>query len=178
MVNYENSFIYKIVCNDENIKSCYVGATTGFNSRKNSHKMTCHNENAPNHNIKLYKFIRENGGWNNWKMVLIEEVCCENKLELSKKEREYMESLEADLNTNKAYITREEKNKNSLEYYHSHKAIIKEQRAEYFKQYNDRTKEQRREYYKEYNKREDVKARNRYLYFKKKRERQLMENNE
>ena len=178
MVNYENSFIYKIVCNDENIKSCYVGATTGFVSRRNQHKMTCHNENAPNHNIKLYKFIRENGGWNNWEMVLIEEVSCENKLELSKKEREYMETLEADLNTNKAYITREEKNKYSLEYYHSHKELLKEQRAEYFKAYNDRTKEQRREYYKEYNKREDVKARNRYLYFKKKRELQLMANSE
>ena len=177
MVNYENSFIYKIICNDENIKSCYVGATTSFILRRNQHKMTCNNENAPNHNIKLYKFIRENGGWDNWKMVLIEEISCENKLELSKKERVYMESLEADLNTNKAHITREEKNKNSLEYYHSHKAIIKEQRAAYFKRYNERTKEQRKEYYKEYNNREDIKARCRYLYLKKKRE-ILMANNE
>ena len=178
MIDYLNSKIYKIICKNDDIESCYVGATTNFNQRKNNHRMTCNNENAKNHNTKLYRFIRENGGWDNWKMVLIEDYSCEDKTELRKKEREVMESLEADLNTNKPYVSKAELNKTSLDYYHANKETIKLKRGDYFKEYNERTKKQRKEYYEEYNKRDDIKAYNRYLYFKKKREKEIMENSE
>ena len=37
---------YKFVCNDENIKSCYVGSTSNFKARKNQHKNGCLNDLA------------------------------------------------------------------------------------------------------------------------------------
>jgi hypothetical protein len=33
-INYENTIIYKIVCNNLNINDCYVGHTTDFTRRK------------------------------------------------------------------------------------------------------------------------------------------------
>ena len=40
-INYENAIIYKIVCNDLNIKDLYVGHTTDFIRRKYDHKKRC-----------------------------------------------------------------------------------------------------------------------------------------
>ena len=64
-IDYSNTLFYKIVCNDLNIKECYVGHTTSFRKRKTVHKNTCNNPNVECHNMPLYKFIRANGGWDN-----------------------------------------------------------------------------------------------------------------
>jgi hypothetical protein len=56
--------IYEITCLDENIKEHYIGHTKNFKERIQRHK--CISENSKKYNIKLYKFIRENGGWANW----------------------------------------------------------------------------------------------------------------
>ena len=93
MVNYQNSIIYKICCRDVTIKDIYIGSTTNFNRRKQGHKQRC-----ITHNYKIYQFIRENGGWENWDMVLIENYSCNNKLELEKKERENIEKYNSKLN--------------------------------------------------------------------------------
>ena len=37
-INYSNTIIYKIVCNDLNIKDLYRGSTTDFHNRKSNHK--------------------------------------------------------------------------------------------------------------------------------------------
>ena len=37
-IDYSNTIIYKIYCKDENVKNIYVGHTTDFEVRKNSHK--------------------------------------------------------------------------------------------------------------------------------------------
>ena len=56
MMNYSNCVIYKIVCNDENVKDLYVGHSTNFCNRKGWHEV-----NSTHKNQKLYKVIRENG---------------------------------------------------------------------------------------------------------------------
>jgi len=38
IINYTNTIIYKIVCNDLNITDLYVGSTTDFTNRKYNHK--------------------------------------------------------------------------------------------------------------------------------------------
>ena len=45
-INYETTPIifYKFVCENPEIKSCYVGQTTNFQQRKSSHKYRCNNE--------------------------------------------------------------------------------------------------------------------------------------
>ena len=66
MIDYVKTIIYKICCNDETIKECYVGHTTNFKQRKIEHKFACCNENSKSYNCKVYSFIRDNGGFNNW----------------------------------------------------------------------------------------------------------------
>ncbi len=44
MVNYSKGLVYKLCCNDTNIKDIYVGSTTNFIRRKSDHKSACDNE--------------------------------------------------------------------------------------------------------------------------------------
>ena len=75
-IDYSNTIIYKICCNDITITDCYVGHTTNFSQRKSQHKSSCNNENSEQYNSFVYKFIRENGGWDNWNMIEIERLSC------------------------------------------------------------------------------------------------------
>ena len=96
--DYSKSLIYKLCSNDTDITDIYVGSTTNFNYRKYNHKSCCYNEKNRSYNYNLYKFIRENGGWEEWNMILIEYYPCKTKLELEKKEREIIENLKSTLN--------------------------------------------------------------------------------
>jgi predicted GIY-YIG superfamily endonuclease len=64
-IDYQNTIIYKIVCNDLDVPFLYVGFTTDFTKRKNRHKTSCNNSNSEAYNFKIYSFIRSNGGWDN-----------------------------------------------------------------------------------------------------------------
>ena len=97
-INYDNTYFYKICCKDINIKEIYIGQTTDFTRRKYSHGHACYNDKRPDYNMRVYKFIRDNGGWDNWDMILIENCKCENRLYVLRKEREYIEQFEATLN--------------------------------------------------------------------------------
>ena len=135
MPNYQNGLIYKLCCKDTNITDIYIGSTTSFRHRKTKHKSDCNNEKSHSYNCNVYKFIRENGGWENWDMILIEYYKCDTKLELEKREREVIENLKPSLNNRIPTRTKKEytklwyeKNKDNKEYY--------KQRKEYHKQYN------------------------------------------
>jgi hypothetical protein len=132
-MDYSRTIIYKIVCNDLKIKDCYVGATTEFTKRKNSHK---HRYNEINE-IKVYQFIRANGGWDNWTMVMIEEYPCKSKLESDMRERYWLEILKAELNNNVPNRTKQERYEDNKietlekakEYRQENKELIKERDA-------------------------------------------------
>lgn len=111
IMNYENTFIYKICCKDVTITEVYVGHTTNFKQRKSGHKLNCNNEKNKNYNCFVYKFIREHGGWYNWDMVLIENINCKCRLEALQQERYYVEILNASLNSISSSITKNIKNK-------------------------------------------------------------------
>ena len=66
-------FIYKIFCNDENIKDIYIGQTKNFEIRKAEHA-----RESDSSDLKLYKKIRENGGWKNWSMIKLNVYECKN----------------------------------------------------------------------------------------------------
>ena len=100
-MDYSKTKLYKIVCRDLTIKDCYVGHTTDFASRKSDHKRNSINEKSNQYNVPLYNFIRDNGGWDNWDMVLIETRNCSSMLEALKFEREYFEMFNATLNIKK-----------------------------------------------------------------------------
>ena len=98
-IDYSNTVIYKIVCNDLSITECYVGSTTDFVRRKQRHKNDCLNEKDRKYNYKVYKTIRETGSWENWTMVEIEKYPCKDANEACAKEREWFERLNSTLNT-------------------------------------------------------------------------------
>jgi hypothetical protein len=157
-IDYSKVFIYKLCCNDISIKDIYVGHTTNFEQRKNSHKRNCE---ILEKNTRVYKFIRENGGWSNWSMVLIENYDCVNKYEAVMRERYWIENLQANLNCNNPIATKEEKEKQKKDWYEENKEDIlqkakenyeenKEHKLEYQKQYTEQNKEKIKEYQQEY----------------------------
>ena len=134
-INFDSCVIYKIVCNDLNVKELYVGSTTDFPKRKSQHKSSCNNNNNKEFNRKLYEMIRANGGWNNWVMLEIEKYPCTDSNEARTRERYWYEKLNAQLNMVKPIITKEE---------------LKEYHKEYRKQYNENNKDKINEKAKEY----------------------------
>ncbi len=98
-IDYSNTIIYKITCKDPNTKDVYVGHTTNFVQRKHAHKQGCTNAKSSNYNCKLYEVIRNNGGWSNWKMEIINFFDCKDHYEARKKEQEYFNLLNATLNS-------------------------------------------------------------------------------
>lgn len=138
-IDYSKTIIYKLVCNDLSITDCYVGHTTGFTKRKATHKSNCRNENSKEYNHKVYQFMRENGGWDNWNMVQIEEYNCNNKREAESRERYWYEELNGTLNS--IYPARTKK-----EYIEDNKEKIKQQKKEYDEQNRETQKEYRKQY--------------------------------
>ena len=157
--DYSKTHFYKIVCKDTSITDCYVGHTTDFTKRKRQHKSCCLNENDSHYNVFLYDFIRKNGNWNNWDMVLIKTIKCENGLEARSIERKYYEELKASLNKDTPNQTKKEwEDKQSDEW--------KEGRKEYLRNHyhqNKETYKQRREENKEH-----IKEQKQQYYLKKK----------
>jgi len=122
-------YIYKI-CSDDLSDYVYVGSSKAFRERKRQHKYDCINENSIKHNRKLYTTIRENGGWDNFRMVLLEE-CGEISFTQARiKEEEWRVKLNANLNSQKCHRTEEE---------------LKEYNKEHYKEYNKEYKKKNKE---------------------------------
>ena len=167
---------YKFVCQNEEIQSSYVGSTVDFTKRKAVHKSACNNENHKKHHLQIYQMIRDNGGWDNWKMLEIESRPVKDKREAERIEQEWIDKLKADMNTQKAFgaETIEEYHK---QYYIENADNIKEQQKQYRienadkrNQYIidniDRLKDYRKQYY--IDNLDKIKEQNRQTYLKKK----------
>ena len=157
-INYSKTFIYKLCCNEPDIKDIYVGHTTNLIKRKNQHKTACNT----NKSFKVYFVINEHGGFDNWSMIQLEEFSCNNKREAEAKEREWIEKLNASLNSSNPYAQYVE---NPVEYqkkwYEQKKDIILENKKinynenkgkniEYQKEYYQENKDKIKDYLKEY----------------------------
>jgi len=103
VMDYQKTIIYQFKCNDDTITDIYVGHTTNYLKRRQGHKNDCNNPNGKRYNYKIYKTIRENGGWDNWKMLEICKYPCLDKREAEKKEEEVRMELKAKLNTNRCW---------------------------------------------------------------------------
>jgi hypothetical protein len=147
-MDYSHTIIYKICCKDISIDDIYIGHTTNFIQRKQSHKTNCCNENSNNYNLYVYKFIRENGGWNNWSMIQLENYNCNNRRESEMRERYWIETLKATLNCNNPFTTKEEKEKQKQDWYEEKKDYILQKAKEHYEE----NKEQKIEYQKQYSK--------------------------
>jgi predicted GIY-YIG superfamily endonuclease len=99
MIDYSKTIIYKIVSKDLNNNYIYVGSTTDFAKRKSAHKCSCTKENSKYYNFKVYKMIRENGGWDEFEMLEIEKYPCNDSNESAARERYWKEHFNANMNT-------------------------------------------------------------------------------
>lgn len=96
--------MYRISINNYN----YIGHTTNFTQRKNSHKSRCINDNNKYHNFILYKTIREQGGWDCCEMVPIEEYECDTIIQARIREEQLRIQYNAEMNARKAYADKNE----------------------------------------------------------------------
>jgi len=85
-----SGYIYRLVCVNPTIKERYVGSCWDTNKRNKDHKSACHNPKSKDYNAPVYKFIRENGGFDNWYMVTLDCVECEDG-ELVEYEQHYID---------------------------------------------------------------------------------------
>ncbi len=152
IINYQKSIIYKIQ-HEDNPELLYVGSTTDFTKRKSCHKSDCNNDKKQNYNLKVYKMIRDNGGWEMFKMIIIKEYPCNNKIELLLEEDKIMMELKSNMNKRRASRThkqyREDHKEQSKQYREDHK--------EQTKQYKEDHKEQTKQYNKLYREKNKIK---------------------
>lgn len=109
MTDYSKTMIYKIACKDTRITEFYIGHSTNVHQREISHKARCNEKNKCSNN-NLYKCIRENGGWNNWTMEILDHYPqCKTFIEATAREQEWISKLNPTLNMNEAMTSPEEK---------------------------------------------------------------------
>jgi hypothetical protein len=118
-------YFYKIVCDN-----LYVGSTKAFANRKYRHKGNCNNENGKNYNLKIYQTIRDNGGWDNFRMVCIHQQEVNNKRHAEKIEEDYRVELNGNMNTRRAFLSPEQRKEydkeHSKEYRKNNRDFISE----------------------------------------------------
>ena len=131
-VDYSKTIIYKIEHIDDD-SLVYVGHTTNWDNRKYMHKFNCINNKSSHYNCKLYQMIRENGGWDAFKMIEVEKFNCNDKREAETRENEVIKKLKASMNTNKSYVSKEEVKQDNQEYNIKNKERIIEKSKKYYK---------------------------------------------
>lgn len=142
LANYDNTVIYKIQCKDETITDIYIGHTTNFKQRSKSHKSNCNVKSSKGYNYKIYKIIRENGGWDNWEMKNIEDYPCENVNEARDRERYWIEKESSQLNVTIP-------NRSKKVYSQIYRVVHKEEISEKAKIYRNNNKDKIKEYLEE-----------------------------
>jgi hypothetical protein len=111
IVDYSKTVMYKIVCDDDDSDFVYIGHTTNFVKRKCAHKSFT---NGIKNNRKLYRLIRANGGWTNFRMLEIEKYACNDKREAEAREDALMQELKPNMNSSRAC-------RNKKQYYQDNK---------------------------------------------------------
>ena len=140
MNKYNNSKIYKIVCNETN--QIYYGSTIQpLYKRINDHKKAYRRYlNNKFHYLTSFEIIKNN----NFNIILVENINCETKEELEKKERIYIDSNDCinkyrPSRTHKEYKLEHKEHLDSLRkiYYEENKEEISNRRKEKYKLITD-----------------------------------------
>lgn len=141
---------------DTELENIYIGSTTNFKVRKYDHRTSCCCPNNKHYNHKKYQYIRANGGWDNWKMIWLEDYPCKTLRELQLREDEVMLNYENRINKIRASRTQKEYYENNKEeilervkqYHKINKDIINEKAKQYRKKNKEQITEQRKQYRK------------------------------
>lgn len=86
--------VYLIRCKDtDKCNGEYIGSTCNLYDRSRLHKSDCIISKSI-----LYRTIRENGGWENWEMVILRTYLNITSARICIKEQQYMDILDTKLN--------------------------------------------------------------------------------
>ena len=170
-IDYAKTIIYKLVHKDDLYdENIYTGHTTEMTKRKNKHKSDSTNPNSDKYNQNKYKYIRENGGWDEWLMIEIEKYPCKDKPEAVARERVIQAEMKATLNDNVPGRTKKEYYQDNreikLEYQKEYRQDNRDKILEKAKQYHQDNREKILEYNKQYRQdnREKISERRKQLY--------------
>jgi hypothetical protein len=117
-------FVYTIRSYDETITDFYVGRCTNYSTRHEYHKQNSMNEEKTE---KLYRFIREHGGWFSFRMQVIEERMCATNKEAQDFENEVFDRLKPTLNSIRPKKDKAEEKKFDVEYSRAYRMEKKEE---------------------------------------------------
>jgi group I intron endonuclease len=142
------SCIYCIVHKlDKDMENIYIGSTKDLRHRRWNHKSNCNNEKKETYNSKVYQYIRDNGGIDNFEFIILEECQVEK---LKRMEQSYMDVYKPSLNSQYA-------DGRDIQRYKEHKKEWREQNKEHMKElckeWREQNKEHRLEYLKNYHER-------------------------
>jgi hypothetical protein len=131
MVNYSNSKVYKIVDNTNN--NIYIGSTTQeLSKRLATHRAVYRrNINGKSRNtLTSFKILKND----DYQIILLENVVCNNKNHLLQRERHYIDRLDC-VNKQKPLRTKAEWDIDNPDYYKNWRLNNKENYLEYFQKY-------------------------------------------
>jgi hypothetical protein len=146
-----NYTMYKICPKNKELNYCYIGQTTNFENRQKQHiKNTINQSDKKHYHLKHYQTIRQNGGWDEWEMIKLEEFNGKTNLEARMREQELIKEHNANLNSLSAYITEEEraaiKKAITEKYREENKELLKEQTKKYKQEHKEIIAEQMKKY--------------------------------
>jgi len=94
-------YIYKIENNTDK-DQFYIGSTLNLSRRKCHHKKNVKNKRGKLYWCKLYVYIRENGGWDNFTFTKIHEMEVESMSQCTEQEQAIINMLKPTLNSIKS----------------------------------------------------------------------------
>ena len=157
--------IYQLVCSDGYY---YIGSTKNeLRKRYYEHKSYSQLKQGR----RVYKHIN-NIGWENVKIVLIEELSCKDKEELTRKEYEHIlrnkndekclnmligNSFDEEYNRNYNKQYREDNKDKIKQYKETNKNLLKDYNKQYREKNKDKINEYNKQYYKQYRQLEENK---------------------
>jgi len=131
---------YKITNINGDVDLNYVGSTSNMKQRRRAHKSDCFNTNSPRYHLKLYKTIREHGGFDEFKFLIIGSA---KQITLNQArifEEQYRINMMPNLNTNRCMLTREVRLETAKRDYHldkgQKKRLYYQANKERIKEYN------------------------------------------
>lgn len=131
--------IYGLFCKDDDqLYEFYIGSTWDAKQREQCHNSRCNNPNDPKSQLKVYQYIRDHNGWDNWEFIVLDEVEVESEHELRQIEGQYQLEYGATLGGKIAGRTKPEYNK---EYHEKNKEKIAQHKKEHYETNKEKKKE-------------------------------------
>lgn len=86
-------FMYKLYCKDSSITNIYVGMTNNIEKMLKAYRHNCLKRDT-----HVFKFIRENKGWDNWRCKELEAFYTSSEIEARDRKKHWIDVEKADLN--------------------------------------------------------------------------------